>query len=143
MKVKKALIEANRLDDVQEVLKKITYTSDGNFPVYLFIDYDNTAKYRVDGDKVRSQAIALSKQIEADCVVPTSDFIHLYQLIESRTRMNMHNYANSALHRKESDVDLDSVRTLVIIKSIIDSMGICDDKEMPWDVPAGWAKVEE
>ena len=142
MRVKKALIEANRLDDVQETLKKIAYTSDNNFPVYLFIDSDNTAKYRVDGDKVRSQAIELSKQIEADCIVPTSDFIHLFQLIESRARMDMHNYANAALHRVESDIDLDSVRVIVIIKSIIDSMGICDDQETPWDVPEGWAKAE-
>lgn len=138
MKVKAELIKANRLEQVFELLNSICCSKDYDFPVALFMDDDNTAKSRVDGCKVREQAKLLIEQIEKDDVQVEVDFWYLYHLIKNKAEMNMHNYANDALHRAISSIDLERTRVLVIVKSLIESRTFCTE-DNAWSIPTGWA----
>ena len=141
---KEEMERADKYDDVKEILTKIAMDDNisSEHQVSPFIDEDGETKWRIDGNKVRFEAYKLLYYLEGLHVsdVTGKDFSNLFQYVSTNTTMLLHNYAVSISHRHEPEIDMDLIRTWLII----DNMLCCFDNPFDepdngyWRIPDGW-----
>lgn len=142
--IKEILIDANRYEDIVNILKDISKMDDNSYsyPVRVFIDSDGETKWRVDGKSVNEQSSKLLKLIEdGSDGISNDDFTYLSEYVRSHTDMLLHNYAITITHRRDPE-DMETIRPWVILDNLIScwNLGLNDD-DSAWDIPIGWKKL--
>lgn len=137
--IKHALIEANRYNDVIELLSKISGLDDGSYPVGLFIDDEGIAKCSISGSSISEEATRLLHIIggtDFDYII--NGFVNLGKYVESETNILLHNYAVAISHGRTPDTGMDTIRVWLVLDNLLACMDIND---INWSVPKTWAKV--
>lgn len=140
--IKNTLIEANRYEDIINILNNIIKsTPDASIPVNAFVAEDGKTKWEVDGKIVVEEAKILLQLISGEDTSGIIDFKHLDQFVRTKTYTFLHNYAVAISHRKESNIDIDVIRSWEILDNLI--INFEDIKKGDeWHVPDGWKKIE-
>lgn len=135
--VKNKLIESNKYDDIVEILNNIINDKISSYPVDPYID-DGDTKWRVDGDKVRTEAVKLLYTINNNTISEYSfdDFNELHQYVQTQTDMKLHNYAINISHNIEPLEDMNIIRSWLILDNLIINMA--DQCTFEWYIPDGW-----
>lgn len=139
--IKKILEDANRYDDVKNILNNIIKDNQYSYPVNAFGDDYGRIKYRVDGNAVRKEASILLQLIDEEKEInekSRDNISNLFRYVRSQYDMLLHNYAVYISYKKDPDVDIDIIRSWGILDSLISCFDYVDDN---WYIPNGWRKV--
>lgn len=139
MTTKEIIIEAGRFDDVIHALSKIIQKTTGNetLPVNPFVDEQGLTKWRVDGKAVCDQAVTLLYQLVHDFPIQ-GDFESLLIYVKSSADIDLHNYANDVAHRLIPVINMENIRTMLIIGKMLQCLN-----DETWDIPDGWKRLKE
>lgn len=143
-KIKEALKEANRYDEVINILNEIISKNDhSSRAVKLFIDKEGKPSYHVDGKLVVQEAVDLLQLIDEETFTEDENlfnkFSNLWKYVNFQSDMLLHNYSVSISHRKKPETDMEIIRVWEILENLIICFNI-DDKAS-WKIPEGWRKV--
>ena len=141
--IKRTLMEANRYEEVKDILINICTNSSLlplSCPVNAFVDENGVTQWRVNGDAVHKEACGLLNIIEDDDLVyddiNLSSYSNLLQYVLSKSDMMIHNYAVFISHRDTPVDDMEVIRNWEILQNLILNLA---DKD--WDIPDGWKKI--
>lgn len=141
MIIKDVLKEAERYDEILNIIVNIASGDESSFPVNAYKSGENT-KWRVDGALVRKEAIELLQLIfknEPNTDVENDDrFFNLLQYVETESDTLLHNYAVSISHRREPYIDMEIVRCWNILVNLLYNY-----YENTWDIPTGWKRIKD
>lgn len=144
MTIKQILENANRFEDVSDAINHIIFTiDDRSYPVNPIIR-DNSITNRVDGKSIKEEATEFLKLINnpSDSIEDTIEkYENLLAYVESESDMMLHNYAISISHKREPHDDMELIRVLLIIKSLI--WWLNNDGDYEFDIPDGWKGVNK
>lgn len=142
MSLKSILVEAGRYDDIIKILSEITsWCVNSDIPqsiaVNPYISYNKETCREVDRDKVILEALKLKNiiELEKEDSFITAKFENLEQYIRTISDDQLHNYAVSLTHRRESDSEK---LNLLRIWLILDTMLLCWLDIHDWNIPDGW-----
>lgn len=136
--IKAILEEANRYDDVVEILKTTIASVRRNPAVGLYFDKDGNVRNDVDAKSIKLEVSILLLCIEGVLDYTQHDFTSLSVYITDMTDTLLHNYANSLTHKEEPNTGIDTIRCFSIITNLVDCIqaGIMEN----WTIPDGWKK---
>lgn len=137
IKIKDILMEANRYEDIKNILLNIICDNRrASHPVNAFIDDHGVTQWRVDANSVREEATHLLSDIEDG--TQSGMKRNLMEYVSTHSNMLLHNYAVHVSHKKEPEEDaMDEIRNWLILDNLL--MCWSDDD---WDIPDGWKKIE-
>lgn len=141
--IKNILEEADRLNDVLNILNNIISTLDSApYPDYAFLDNDGITRWKVNGNMVKKAANDVIQLIydENHPVENDDDFLNLHEYVRSHTYDLLHNYAISISHRVRPKIDIDDIRSWLILNELI--LAICCHSLGTWRIPDGWRAVK-
>ena len=136
--IKNILIEANKYNEVKEILNNIVNLSNNSYPVSPFVDEDGITKWNVDGTIIKNQAIELLNIIDNNLGFINKDFYYLWNYIHSQSDIKLHNYAVALSHRHEPYDDMDDIRTWEILDNLIYCFSLDEEDTLNWSIPEGW-----
>ena len=140
--IKSILKEANRYDDVVEILKTIIVSPNINhYAVALYYDKDGTVRNDVDAGSVKLEAAIVLLCIEGILDYEQQDIIYLSALpvyLDDMTNTLLHNYAVSLTHKEEPNIGIDTIRCFSIITNLVDCIG--GGFMENYTIPDGWKK---
>lgn len=136
--IKSILKEANRYDEVVEILKYTLSSVRRNPAVGLYFDKDGNVRNDVDAKSIKLEVSILLLCIEGVLDYTQHDFTSLSVYITDMTDTLLHNYANSLTHKEEPNTGIDTIRCFNIITNLVDCIqaGIMEN----WTIPDGWKK---
>lgn len=137
--IKDILKEANRYEDIRNILNNIIETLDDDmtYPVDAHID-DREIKWKVDGQLLIKEASNLLYLIDTEninCNNSSDDFLNLLQYVRTKGDRLLHNYAIDISHRSTPCTDMNEIRKWKILENLIHNIG----GEL-WIIPDGWKK---
>lgn len=142
--IKNVLEEANRYEDVISIINHIIKDYNAlSYPVNPFI-YKGSIKNSVDGKMVRKEASNILKSIEEnEYDLKSDDFLNLHRYVKSHANDLLHNFAVSISHRVDPIIDIDIIRSWMILDNLIDNLDIINnyDNDHRWYIPKGWMKI--
>lgn len=142
--VRSVIEEANRLDEIVDILEKIIADNRSSYPVKAFVDQHGITRWRVDGEDVRKEAAVLLGIIKGEGNIETDEkFLNLLEYVTTHSDMLLHNYAIGITHRREPDVDMEECRRYLIIENMIECWHInLIGNPITYTIPDGWKKVK-
>lgn len=143
--IKETLLEAGKYDDVVNILTHIAInTSDDLQPIDAFVGDDGKAVTHVSGIEVIHQALELLQLIKDglkfeyfESPEMAEKFETLQHFVESNTDMMLHNYAVNISHKAKPNIEMDQIRSWLILDNLLLNFGI-EDEEHEWYIPEGW-----
>jgi len=138
--VKNILKDAGRYEDVVGILKGIISDTEYSYPVDAYVIKTGETLWRVDGDIVRSEAEKLLRLIEEGVAEENDSFMTLYEYINTHTNAKLHNYAIAISHRHEPDVDMEELRSWLVLWNLIICYHDTYVVDTEWSVSEGWRK---
>ena len=138
--IKSILKEANRYDEVVEILKTtiVSLNTKNNPAVALYYDKDGIVRSNVDAKSVKLEAAILLLCIEDIIDYEHQDLTYLSVYFSDMTNTLLHNYAVSLTHKEEPNTGIDTLRCFSIITNLVDCIngGFMEN----WTIPDGWKK---
>ena len=137
--IKSILKEANRYDEVVDILKTIIVSPNTNhYAVALYYDKDGTVRNDVDAGSVKLEAAILLLCIEDIIDYEHQDLTYLSVYFSDMTNTLLHNYSVSLTHKEEPNTSIDTIRCFSIITNLVDCIngGFMEN----WTIPDGWKK---
>lgn len=147
-RIKDVLVNANKYDDVINLVNHIINDTSPNYPVKLFRAHHGRYLMSLDGASVRTEAIMLLDILKADdsvlktvCEAQLDD---LKRYVRDTCHMILYNYANQISHRKQPSIkETTAIRTWNVLTNLFDQSDLWneDDKE-GYYIPDGWHKLK-
>lgn len=148
-KIEYTLKEANRYDDVIEILDNIITTTNRmtTCPVNPY-SRDGFISYKVNGKDVSEEAEKFLQLIKGDTTEGLNEksFMNLGLYIKTNSDIQLHNFAVLASHRilrPDSEVvtELDTIRKWEILDNMLDNFKLYNFLD-DYKIPDGWRKME-
>ena len=150
--IKDTIREAGRLEQIMDIIIKISGRATASFPIRMQYDYKGNPVSRVTGNSVLKGIELYYKLIDTTGEEITDDearkLWYFQVAVESDLEMRLHNYANSVSHRQTpSEEDMEEIRDYQVLNSSLDCMiaRYHDDitgEYIGFSVPEGWKKIE-
>lgn len=140
---KKILKDANRYDDICNILKEIANIKDYDLPVRAFVSRKGGWENRIIVSNLKSESKLLleilSQDLDSDFDMCIDDYENLYEFVNTYADDLLHNYAVSLSHKKDPEYNIEKVRPWLILSNLLICLTVTT-KEEPWSIPDGWKK---
>lgn len=146
MTIKETLIEANRYEEVVNILESIIKDDQASYPLFgAFINQAGETRWRVEGEATRNEAKVILQLINDEIKyekLENKNVENIHKFVNGTVEIRLYNYANEISHRKEPDEnDIEIIRQYQVLLTVIEYFHfdfINDPDFGEFEIPKGW-----